>query len=881
MAVMDHTHPAPPSLAEDVIAACRADQSETRELLRVAIAERRTGGRTATRSLTDSVDRVIHRLLSATGGVPAGMAVIALGGTGRREVCPCSDVDLLFLSADPDREPWRATTSAVLHGLWELDLKVGNAARTLEECIALSEEDPATATTHWDARLIAGDGRLAEALLRRTDVSVARRRDALLHALEELTRTRHERYGGSVYVLEPNLKLGVGTLRDVHTARWVMRALLGDAEPMTLAARGLLPWRTARELEDATDFLLLARTVLHLGADWKTDRLSYEHQDRVAADLGLHTPDGAPDVPRLLSTFYRHAHAVAAVTLRLLERQHAGRGAGGHAHREAVAPGWVRNDDHLVLDDPHLLEREPREIVRAFGRAREAGLRLHPETQELILAASGRLLGILDDPELATALFDALTAQDDAHTLFSMHELGVLTAVLPEMRHVTALFQRNPFHVYTVDVHTLIAVRQLQRLRAGALAAVHPTLTAIAQRHAESRIVPLAVLLHDIGKGLGGDHCERALAVLPQIGRRLGLTATEVGELAFLVRHHIDMALLSQHRDLSDQEMIRDFARQAGTEERLDHLYLVTFADMSSVNPALLTQWKATLLDQLHGLAAAALRRGLDLYDDPQERVDQVREQVLQLRFGSVPDHPDRRTAVVEHFFGGLPTRYFETTPPETIVHHMELVARQLREDVVLELRPDPARAEVEATLVCRDTPGLLACITGVLALRGVSIRTAAITSRSDGVALDVLRLADPHGRLAGDARRWEAIRADLSREVVSPRRAHTERVEGELARSVRQRRPIPTAQADVSFDNDVSRDYTVIDVTALDFVGLLFRVARTLSRFGLGIELAIVDTQGPLARDAFYVRYHTGEKILREQAQQQIRVALLSALEA
>lgn len=871
------TAPVEAPVAPELLEACRADLRAAREQVAAALAERRAGGRAAARALTDAVDRTILRLLP--GGVPAGMAIVALGGTGRREVCPHSDVDLLFLSADPEHGPWRATTAAVLHGLWALDLKVGHASRTLDECIALSEEDPATATTHWDARLVAGDGRLAEALLRRTDASVAQRRDELLRELDELTRTRHDRYGGSVYMLEPNLKLGVGTLRDVHTARWVMRALLGDAEPLTLAARGALPWRTARELEGATDFLLLARTALHLEASWKTDRLGYEHQDRVAAALGLLTPAGDPDVPALLSTFYRHAHAVAAATLRLLERRQAGRGAGGNA-RQPVAPGWVRNDDHLVLDDPSLLEREPRAVVRSFRRARELGLRLHPETQELILAASGRISGILDDPEITDALFDALMAEDDGQTLFLMHELGVLTATIPEMRHVTALFQRNPFHVYTVDVHTLVAVRQLHRLRAGALAEQHPTLAAIARRHAGSRIVPLAVLLHDIGKGLGGDHCERALAVLPQIGARLGLTAAELGELSFLVRHHIDMALLSQHRDLSDQEMVRDFARQAGTLERLDHLYLVTFADMSSVNPALLTAWKATLLEQLHALAADALTRGLDLYDDPQERVDRVREEVLRLRFGEVPDHPDRRTVEVEHFFGGLPTRYFETTAPETIVHHMDLVARQVREQLVLELRPDPDREEVEATLVCRDTPGLLACLAGVMALRGVSIRTAAITSRSDGVALDVLRLADPHGRLAKDTRRWDAIRKDLHREVLTPSRAHSERVEAELARSLRQRRPIPTAQAEVGFDNDVSRDYTVIDVTALDFVGLLFRVARTLSRFGLGIELAMVDTQGPLARDAFYVRYHTGEKVLSAAAQRQVRAALLAALE-
>lgn len=879
MGSMDTSQADTSAVDAPTVDACRALLSRAADDVRDALARRALGGRAATRVLTDAVDATVHLLLRSAGEAPPCLAVVALGGTGRREICPQSDVDLLFLCGQADDPRAHAVIGTVLHGLWDLELKVGHGTRTLAECITLAEDDPTTATTHWDGRLLAGDARLTEALLRRTDASVARRGDELPRALEELTRVRHERYGGSVYMLEPNLKLGVGGLRDVHTARWIMRALLGDSEPLTLAARGLLPERTAREIEDATDFLLLARTALHLEAGWKTDRLAYEHQDRVATALGFVDADGEPDVPALLSTFYRHAHAVSAATLRLLERQHAGRGAGGRATREIVAPGWVRNDGHLVLDDPDLLTREPREILQAFRRAHDTGLRLHPETQEHIFAASSRVQTIVGTVEGRDALFFALQAHDDASTLFLMHELGVLGALVPEMRHVTALFQQNPFHVYTVDVHTLVAVRQIERLRSGALQAEHPRLTGLARQHAGSLVVPLAVLLHDIGKGLGGDHCERAVGAIPQIGERLGLSDADINEITFLVRHHLDMALLSQHRDLSDGEMIRDFARQVGTLDRLDHLYLVTFADMSSVNPALLTQWKVTLLEQLHGLAAAVLSGGLDLFDDPQERVDKARQQVLALRYGSVPDHPDRRTVDVEHFFGGLPTRYFETTPPETIAWHMELVARQRTEEVVLELRPDPEREEIEATLVCRDTPGLIARVAGVLALHGVDIRTATITSRSDGVALDVFLLADPHDRLARDTRRWDAIRADLEHEALTPNRTHTERVEADIARGLRKRRSIPTAHPEVTFDNEVSRDFTVIDLSALDFPGLLFRVARELARLGLGISLAIIDTQGPLARDAFYVRYLTGEKITAASSHEKIRKALLACL--
>lgn len=878
MPPMDSSHAAL-RVDERAVSACRALLHQALANVRDALARRSLRGRDAARLLTGAVDDSIRLLLHAAGGPPPGLAILAVGGTGRREMCPQSDVDLLFLCAQAEHERTHAIIGAVLHGLWDLELKVGHGTRTLSECLALAEEDPTTATTHWDGRLVAGDARLAEALLRRTDASVASRREELLAGLEELTRVRHDRYGGSVYVLEPNVKLGVGGLRDVHTARWVMRALLGDGEPLALAARGQLPTRTAREIEDATDFLLLARTALHLESGWKTDRLAYEHQDRVAAALGYLDASGEPDVPGLLSTFYRHAHAVSAAMLRLLERRRAGEGAGAHETRGVVAPGWVRTDGHLVLDDHGLLTREPIEILRAFRRAHEAGLRLHPETQEHLLSASSWAEQFSDTTEGRDALFFALQAGDDAQTLFLMHELGVLGALVPELRRVTALFQRNPFHVYTVDVHTLVAVRQLERLRAGPLGAEHPWLADLARRHAGARIVPVAVLLHDIGKGMGGDHCERAVAAIPHIGARLGLSDGEINDLSFLVRHHLDMALLSQHRDLSDAEMIRDFARQVATPDRLDHLVLVTFADMSSVNPTLLTQWKVTLLEQLHGRAAAVLAGGLDLFEDHEERVETARQQVLALQYGAVPDHPDRRTVEVEHFFGGLPTRYFETTPPETIAWHMELVARQRREEVVLELRPDPEREEVEATLVCRDTPGLLARVAGVLALHGVDIRTAAIASRSDGLALDVLRLRDPHDRLAEDGRRWGVIRADLERETVAPSRTLTERVEAEVARELRRRRSIPTARPEVAFDNAISGSFTVIDVSALDFRGLLFRVARELSRLGLGISLAIIDTQGPLARDAFYVCYHTGEKVTQPDAQERIRAALLACL--
>ena len=847
--------------------------------IRSGLAARNISGVRACHMLARAVDEVIRQLLhnaAYSKGSPP-LAVIALGGYGRREMSPQSDVDILFLSRDPEHPSTREASDAVLHGLWDLRLKVGHGTRTVDECVALSAEDPASMTTHMDARLIAGDARLAEALQRRIARLVSGAPERLLSDLAALTLARHERFGETVFLLEPNIKLGKGGLRDLHTARWAAKALFGEGEPQILASRGLLPLATANALSAARDFLLLTRTALHIEASWKTDRLTYEHQDRVAQVLDYVDAEGAADARALMTAFYHHAHVVGSTALRMLERGQA-RDAG--AVPRVLDERYEELRGYLSSRDPDLFIREPLELVRVFRIASERGLRIHPATQERMLACSPRLDPHRGEPEAREALLWALDKDDDARTLLLMHELGVLPALLPELRPIKALFQRNLFHVYTVDIHTLYAVRQLERLRSGSLTKERPELCDVASRFGVPRSVLLAMLLHDVGKGQGGDHCERSVKAVPGVAARLDLEPAEQREIEFLVRHHLDMALLSQTRDLSDLSMIRDFARRVGTRERLARLYLVTFADMSSVNPELLNQWKSQLLHELYEKTCEIIDQGLDLFRDPQERVEAVRAQALELLLGSIPDHPSRQTLGVDHFFGGLPTRYFEATSPETIIRHMGLLSRLSTEALALELVALPERGEVEVTVVCRDTPGLLSRVAAVFAANGIDVRTAEISSRTDGLALDVFRVSDRHDRLAGDERRWRAVRAALEGSLRGPGLDEQTLLESALSRVALPAKSLPRVPPRILFDNELSAEHTIIDVEALDFRGLLYRITRVLYRLGLSISLAIVNTEGPVARDAFYVSYLSGGKVLSPDQHERIRAELLAELD-
>lgn len=755
-------------------------------------------------------------------------ALVALGGYARREMAPHSDIDIQFLTDDP--VALEAFVTRCLHGWWDAGLKLGYATRDAEETLSLAAESLETATALMDARLVGGSESLFQRLQARlADEVFGPQREALFDALCTRRARRHARFGDTVYLLEPDVKSGEGGLRDLHGARWAARLVRGDPDGSHPRGQLGISAREREVVNDAYRTLRLFRRHLHEIAGRRVDRLYFAHQDELARRLGASTIEEA------MQRYWLAAAQVRALTRRVLDQLELELGRAPADMVEAV--GLIG----------------PAQAVALFRRSSETGWPLHPQALQAAAEAVSQVDdSTRDDRSVSDDLLAILTCPGDrARPLTQMHEIGLLAALLPELEPLTGLYQHNVFHVYTVDHHTLAGVAELKRLREPTdcgPSAAHPAAVMASLRPADLQLLTVAFLLHDMGKG--GVNPRRAGSV----ARRLGLSPTASGRVGLLVREHLLMALLAQTRDIHDETTLRHLAREVGDRRTLAMLYLVTWADMSSANPELLTGWKADLLRELFERTDRLLEGGLDVFGDDGRVVHARRGEVLRLVLGAdPPDHPTRETREVDRFIGALPTRYCVVCPAETITAHMALCRTLAGRRVALSVDAVSEQTS-RITVCCRDTPGLLSRLSGAFASHRVNIIGAEVFGRTDGIVIDVFDVQAPVP--------WEALSADLERVVL--REVATD----DLIRRRERPSPIgepaaPPVATQVSIDNFASTTKSVVDVVARDRPGLLYRVTRVLHRLGLDIALARVTTEGHTARDAFYVEWVSGGKVV------------------
>lgn len=833
-----------------------------------------TSGLSICRLIAECLDRLVRGLfeeLSAQMQPPPGLALAALGGYGRRETAPHSDVDLLLLRpASAKEDAVRPFAKAFNTLLWDCKLVVGWSVRTPSECARAAEDDHTVRTALLDCRFLAGDekvySQLADQVLR----------ELLTHAADRFIadkslelRERRLKYGDSIYLLEPNIKAGEGGLRDLEAALWIAQARYRTRGLRALLKASVLPESEVNLLTSARDFLMRIRNHLHTLRGRKEDRLTFDLQEQVAVFLDYPLPDqGGLPVEQFMRHYYLSAKAIRTAADALIARCEETSSRRPAAAADKKVPPFKVFQGKLTLDgDARMLADDPSLSLRLFRVADELGVPLYSWARDQVLQAAPALEAAREQPKVVQEM-KALLGRPGTRgaLLFELHDLGVLGAVVPEFGRVTALHQHQLYHVYTVDVHTLFAVRRLYALRAGDLQAEVPGLSREMQELADPLPLYLGMLLHDVGKGLGGNHAERGKAIASQVAARLQLTLRQAEITEFLVLHHLTMSETSQRRDLSDPDLIARFAAQCGDVEKLTCLYVLTYADMCSVSPTVWNEWRARLLQELFHKARAHLTGKGGGADASGSR------EAFEARWRRALG-PKKTEALSRR----LPERYFLSTSPRHAVLHARLLDRARVATLAAAVRASDARGCVEVTLAARDRPGLLALFAGVLSAHGLDILAAQIVSTGDGLALDAFTVRAAHGGEL-ERHRWRRARADLAR-VLEDRTSVDEILRKRRVGTLLQR-ALPRVETKVWLDNGSSARFTVVDVLAQDRVGLLHAIANALHRHGAQIELAKVATEAHRAIDSFYVTA-SGQKVEEPAAKERLAAAVREAVDA
>ena len=840
--------------------------------------------------LTDLADVVVIQLYRRTEEVcreaahaDLPCALLALGGYGRRELSPASDVDLMFLHMTPINNSVYTLIHFLIPLLWDVGFIVGHSVRSLQDCARMAADDLSSRTSMLEARLLAGDQGLfdrMEAILRG---GLKRRRGAAYIQAKLQERTaRYAKHGASVYMQEPHVKEGAGGLRDVHTALWIGRVHHQVRQLEDLVGAGLLSQDEMQSLQQAIDFLHRIRNELHYLSGRKNDLLLFHLQEPAAANLGFGDDRAARGVERCMRHYYLQARTVYHLAERVIERCTQPRttkeGLMTRLRARDLGDGLteINREIHILPRNRRLFEDDPIRLIKIFWYALQTGYPLSFETQELVREQ----LHLIDDRfrESSRALnfFLAILREPKgvAQALRRMHELGVLGAYIPEFGELTCLVQYDLYHKYTVDVHTLLALEHLETLDQT------PTnyadeFRAIVAELKRPEILKLGVLFHDIGKGEGHGHVARGVEMTERILKRMRLPEAEVAEVRFLVEHHLVMAHISQRRDLDDEPLLIEFARTVRDIERLKMLYLLTYLDIRAVAPEVWTEWKGTLLWELYIRTHTLLTRGISEGVDELAKAAEIRGALLSDLKEEFP------LPVIETHLEQMPVRYLLSVPSAKVAAHLRLVERVVQgEEAAVQWTAYPLVGHSEVTVCAFGRPGRFAQIVGTLTANRMNILGAQIFTRRDGLVLRTFQVDDGKGAAITEGAVWQQFETDLGRVLagqVDVGQLIVSRQREILSRPVRTGGTPPLTR--VEFDNYVSETHTVIDVRTHDRLGLLYTISRVLHELGLDLRLAKITTEVEQVMDVFYVTEREGGKVQEERRMEEIRQRLEAAI--
>lgn len=806
-----------------------------------------------------------------------GWALVAVGGFGRGELSFASDLDLLFLHENRLSKTLHGLLREITTGLWDAGFEVGHNAASLSALKKLIHEDFSILTNYLEAQFIAGDRVLFDEWRQSyfSELGSRSRRRFLLD-LGNYRTSRQKQYGESSYLLEPQVKEGVGGLRDLHTIRWAGVYCLRSSDFSQLVADEWLTQQEQLWLDQAYDFLWRVRLQLHQLTGRRQDQLLFGEQEQLAGRLGFAAGEQSASVEAFMRLYYRHTARIRRTTTFFLERldERFNRKLRFGLRRRHILPGpFSLEGRQLNFMEPEWVKRDPRLLMQIFWQAAQSTAHFHHQTGQVIRE---NLWAFDDqarrDPKVIQQFMDILLSPEHSFRVLNMMlETGFLETFIPEFAALRYRVQYDVYHLYTVDEHLLRTVRELHVMERGDNEDLKPLgLPEVFASLEHRRLLYIAAFLHDIGKGHGKGHAVLGAEMIETIAPRLGLDAEETQLLKFLVEQHLLLAETALKRDLMDEKPILRCSFEVGSRECLRLLYLLTIADSRATGPGAWNTWKASLLRELCDKVDHLLRRGDWKKEEVERRSGEVQEAVL----AKIPQQEDRNKVI--KWLDTLSFRYLLSQPADAILDHYRM-ERELAGQVLV-LRTERAEGDMwRITVATRDKPGLFATITGVLWVRGLNILSAEIFTRQSGVALDVItveRLPDPDRafevveRIQGDLEKSIKDRKHLDALVASKRKP-----------SLLQKRVLPRREDQIVIDEEASDFYTIIEVYTWDRPGVLHTITQTLFEVDISIQLAKISTPGAQVADVFYVTDLAGEKIRDLEQQARIRARLLESL--
>lgn len=809
------------------------------------------------------------------------MSVVAVGGYGRGDMAPHSDVDILFLFPYKQTAHGEQVVEFILYMLWDLGLKVGHATRSVDDCLRMGKQDITIRTNLLESRFVWGDEetyhlfrtRFIEELVKGSGIEFIEKK---LGERDE----RHTRMGDSRYVVEPNVKDGKGGLRDLHTLFWIGKYLYRVNSPMELVELKVLTRKEARGFLKAQNFLWAVRCWLHYLSDREEDRLTFDMQREIAERLGYTDHAGASGVERFMKHYYlmvKHVGNLTRIFCAALEESHQRRPLirfPGKLFGTKEIDGFELRNDRLTVESLDVFKKDPIKILRLFLVAHQNGVGIHPETLRWVTQSLKYVDHKLqNDPDANEVFLEILTQRDSPDVaLRKMNEAGVLGRFIPDFGRVVAQMQYDMYHTYTVDEHTIRAIGILNQIESGELAEDAPVATRIMGQVISRRVLYVAVLLHDIAKGRGGDHSELGAEVAEKLCPRLGLSPADTEAVAWLVKAHLWMSLTAFKRDLNDPSTIRAFADLVQSQERLRLLLCLTVADIRAVGPNVWNGWKATLLRELYYATDDMLSGGLNA-DSRDSRVANAQAALRD----ALKDWPEQD---IEDFIErGYPS-YWLSFDTDIHVHHAHLThkARESGADITVDVRIDTEIDATEITVHCTDHPGLFSQIAGAMALCGANVVDAKILTLADGMALDTFFVQDTNGEAFNDSTKLDRLRETLEK-VISGQIRPSQEIERRQTKDNKHRTAVFKVEPNVIIDNKASRTHTVIEITARDRLGLLYDITRALRDLSMQIASARISTFGERAVDVFYVKDVFGLKIDSRTKFVQVKETLTQAI--